>query len=624
MIGALTNHLWQSTYIAGLVWILTLALRKNRAQIRYWLWFSASIKFLVPFALLTTLGGYLALTPSAQKIAIHIAVPTVSPTMVQIAQPFPGAVSLTPSHEKSRDWLPLTLFVIWASGCFGIMLMRCRDWFRIRAAVRASSVSGIAASVPVRSSPGLLEPGVVGLLHPVLLLPAGIEERLTPPQLEAVLAHELCHVRRRDNLFASIHMVVEAVFWFHPLVWWIGAKLMDERERACDEEVLRLGSEPQTYAEGILNVCKLYAESPLVCIAGVTGSNIRKRIEVIMANRIVLRLNFARKLALAVAGISVLTVPVAIGIMNTPVIRAQSADAAAAATSRFKEASIRLCGDVPGVDGPVAAPKAATVSGKVPPPPSRKMGHEGSSSLGALNTGCMPLVEGASTGLIQQAYVRFADGKSSGFWPAIIPIEGGPAWIRSELYDINARSDGNPSEELMRGPMMQALLEDRFKLKIRRETRDVPAYALTLAPSGPQLTPYQGGGCLAMPPKATLSAPPPGRRYCKVMVGSQPPAVYAEGSTLREFSQLLNLVLDRPVVDKTGITGKFDINLQFAIDGMTPRFLPGGDMARFAQADPAARSIASAIQQLGLRLEPTYAPREFIVIDHMERPTATR
>ena len=58
-------------------------------------------------------------------------------------------------------------------------------------------------------------------------------------QLEAVIAHELCHVRHRDNLIAAIHMFVETVFWFHPLVWWIGKRMVEERERACDEEVLR-------------------------------------------------------------------------------------------------------------------------------------------------------------------------------------------------------------------------------------------------------------------------------------------------------------------------------------------------------------------------------------------------
>jgi beta-lactamase regulating signal transducer with metallopeptidase domain len=124
-------------------------------------------------------------------------------------------------------------------------------------------------------SPAFAEPGVFGVRRPVLLLPAGITDRLTPPQLKAIVAHELCHVRRRDNLATAIHMGVEALFWFHPLVWWLGARLMEERERACDEEVLLMGSEPETYAEGILKICELYLESPLRCVSGVTGANLR-------------------------------------------------------------------------------------------------------------------------------------------------------------------------------------------------------------------------------------------------------------------------------------------------------------------------------------------------------------
>ena len=73
----------------------------------------------------------------------------------------------------------------------------------------------------------------VCIRKPVLLLPEGITDRLTPAQLEAVLAHQLCHVRRRDNLTGAIHMVVEAAFWFHPLVWWIGSRLVDEAEQAA-------------------------------------------------------------------------------------------------------------------------------------------------------------------------------------------------------------------------------------------------------------------------------------------------------------------------------------------------------------------------------------------------------
>lgn len=73
-------------------------------------------------------------------------------------------------------------------------------------------------------SESALEPGILGVFHPVLLLPAGISERLNDEQLNAILIHELCHVRRRNNLAAALHMLVEALFWFHPQVWWIGAR----------------------------------------------------------------------------------------------------------------------------------------------------------------------------------------------------------------------------------------------------------------------------------------------------------------------------------------------------------------------------------------------------------------
>ncbi len=135
------------------------------------------------------------------------------------------------------------------------------------------------------SSQSLLEPGVFGIVRPVLLLPAGITNRLTASQLEAIVAHEMCHVRRRDNLTAAFHMLVEAALWFHPMVWWIGMKLVEERERACDEAVLQSSLDAETYAEGILNVCKAYVESPLPCISGVTGASLKERIVRIMTEQ---------------------------------------------------------------------------------------------------------------------------------------------------------------------------------------------------------------------------------------------------------------------------------------------------------------------------------------------------
>jgi tetratricopeptide (TPR) repeat protein len=110
-------------------------------------------------------------------------------------------------------------------------------------------------------------------------------------------------------------MIVEAVCWFHPLVWWVGSRLVDERERACDEEVLRLGNEPQVYAEGILNVCKIYLESPLRCVSGVTGSDLKKRIHAIVTGRAATKLTLARKATLTVAAMAAVTVPLVIGMI---------------------------------------------------------------------------------------------------------------------------------------------------------------------------------------------------------------------------------------------------------------------------------------------------------------------
>ncbi len=322
MIGGFVTHLWQSTFFAAAAGLLTLAFRKNRAHVRYWLWLSASLKFFIPFALLIGFGSRLGWEPVAQKIAT----PAVAFAVEYVAQPFPATLTLTPSPVP-RDWTPLVLLSLWCVGFLTIALLRLRLWLRIRAAVRRSAPLSIPSSVEIRSAAGLLEPGVVGLWRPVLLLPEGITDRLTSSELEAVIAHELCHVRRRDNLFSSIHMVLEAIFWFHPLVWWIGARLLEERERACDESVLTLGNQPRVYADAILNVCKLYTESPLVCVSGVTGSDIKRRIEAIMRNRIGLKLNSAKKFVLAAAGVAALAGPVAVGVLiavgHLPAIHAQ-------------------------------------------------------------------------------------------------------------------------------------------------------------------------------------------------------------------------------------------------------------------------------------------------------------
>jgi bla regulator protein BlaR1 len=611
MLPELFNHLWQSTLFAVVAGLLTLAFRNDRAQIRYWLWYSASLKFLVPFTILIGLGSRAELwTPAAQQTASQLATPEVSFRMEQIAQPFSGAPLLSSPPPAHRDWLPIAIFGVWACGFIGVALIRFRTWLRIRAAVRSSFPLHLPLPANVRCAPGLLEPGVVGLgvfkwSRPIVLLPAGIEQHLTPPQLEAVLAHELCHIRRRDNLFASVHMIVEALFWFLPRVWWLGARLVEERERACDEEVLRLGADPRVYAEGILNVCKLYVESPLVCVSGVGGSDIKKRIEAIMTNRIPLRLSVSKKLSLAIAGAAALAVPIAIGILNAPAIRAQSAPLSA---PKFDVASIRSgCGG--GRSGDL---KQKGGGGAIP-----------ASSPGRLSV-CGPLDQNMG-GLIQMAYGRFANGRRNPPW-AVVPVEGGPAWIHNDPYIISARAEGDASLELMQGPMLQALLEDRFQLKMHRETREVPIYALTIAKGGSKLQPFKEGTCVPTDFSKVPYIPDPAQKNCNDLVRLFPPpnlSIEAQGAKLEVVAFLIGLTLDRPVVDKTGLTGSYDLHMEFGRDQTTlPLPPPPPGVVPTEPLDPSGPSIFTAIQeQLGLKLEPTKGPREFLVIDRVERPS---
>ena len=535
--------------------LLTLAFRKSRAQVRYWLWLSASVKFLVPFAVLMSLGS--VLPRPAQTI---VAAPVVAVRIVEIAEPFSEAPRLPASPRSEVPWL----LIVWACGFAGIALLRLRGWARVRAAVRASTPLNFAGAVEVRSAPGLLEPGVVGVLRPILLVPEGIAEMSTTAQLHAVLAHELCHVRRHDTLISAVHMLVEMLFWFHPLVWWIGARLVEEREQACDEEVLRLGGDPRDYADAILNVCKLYVESPLTCVAGVTGSDLKKRIEAIMSNRILSNLTVGKKVALAFAAASALAVPIGIGVL-----RAQTAPAP---TPKWEVTAVRRCEDAP----------AGT------------RGGASNSSPGRLSIICQNL-----RGLILQAYVLFASGQANlSVAASNTPIEGGPGWINTERYEIDAKAESDPSVGVMRGPMLQKLLEARFKLRLRRETREVPVYELTVAKSGLKL------------PRSEIQSCPAERRPSCFDVLSDGHRMEIRNMSIEQFSKsVLAIFVDRPVIDKTGLTGLFDFRLQFTPD----------DTAENPDGLP---SIYTAVQeQLGLKLAPAKGPGEFLVIDSVERPS---
>ena len=591
------NHLWQSSLFVLAAAITAAALRKNGAHIRHGVWVIASLKFLAPFSLLMSLGSALSsFTPAAAVIAdtTTAAAPALPLAVDRFAQPFTsddfvpaGTMRATAS---TTSWMPMVLLSLWGIGFLAVAWTRLRGWQRIRALVRQSTPVALQSPIPVRSSLGLLEPGVVGIRHPVLLVPAGIEQRLTPSQLNAVFAHELRHIQRRDNLTATIHMVVEAVFWFYPLVWWIGARMVAERERACDEHVLRAFGEPQSYAESILNVCKLYVESPLPCVSGVSGSDLKKRVAAIMASRIGARLNFARKTALALAAILAIALPLVAGMLTAP-FRAPALglpQGGAATTGQsppasFEVVSVRACD-----------PNAVS--------PGGRGGWAGAVSPGRLRLDCQNL-----EALIRLAYFVNANGRFNppGTYPSIEWSKESER-LKFERFTIEAKADGTPLAAVMRGPMLQAVLEDRFKLKVHYETREVPVYELVVAKGGSKLTPFKPGACV---PIDWNSYPPPplepGQRRCQNSTSRDDSDRYwvetAEATTLDEWvTGIRGPDRDRPVVNKTGLTGLFAFRLVY---------------------ENHDDFVAGLKNQLGLELRGATGPQRILVIDHVERPT---
>jgi TonB family protein len=305
MLTEIVNHLWQSTLIAAAIAALAAALRDDGAHARYWLWWAASVKFLVPFSLLTAFGRALQ-QPGAPLIEL-----TNWPAALGVlAEPMPEAAHSIP--------LELALLGVWVVGFATVVAGWTVRALKVRELLRASvpyagALLRTADGLEARTSHGLLEPALVGIFRSVLLLPHGIAEQLTRSQLDAVLEHELSHWRRRDNLTAAVHMVVEALFWFHPLVWWIGARLVEERERACDEAVVRAGHDGRTYAEGILNVCERYVASALKCAAGISGADLKSRVVEIARNRVMSELPVRKKALLGASALATLIVPMIFG-----------------------------------------------------------------------------------------------------------------------------------------------------------------------------------------------------------------------------------------------------------------------------------------------------------------------
>jgi uncharacterized protein (TIGR03435 family) len=554
-----------------------------------------------------------------------------------------------------------------------------RKWRILRVAVSSATQIGTVEGVPVMASKSLVEPGVFGIRRPVLLVPEGIAARLTTPQLNAIIAHEMCHIRRRDNLFAAIHMLVEAIFWFHPLVWWIGVRLVEERERACDEAVLQHGNRAEDYAEGILSVCKLYLESPLACVSGVTGADLKTRILRIVSKQVARNLDFSRKLLLCVAGALGVAGPVTFGLLHVVEARAQAEQDLAGIWQGTLQAgghslrtvlkvtktgtgySAQMYSIDQGGQGiPVTSitqqgsmvkysilmidgsyegkmsPDGKTITGtwtqgghslplnleratpetawSIPEPPPRlkPMAPDANPTFEVATVKPSKPDERGKGFRVQgrrfsTVNTTLTDLMTFAYGIQKRQIAGGPDWMTTDKFDVDAQPDGEgaPNDKQWKS-MLGKLLADRFQLKFHHEQRELPVYALVVAKNGPKLTKSQGdpNGLPALFFRGLGVLP-------------------AANANMNDFAGLLqSAVLDRPVVNQTGLAGRYDFLLKWTPDESQFQDL-GVKVPPPSNAPDAPPNLFAAMQdELGLKLEPAKASVDVLVIDHVEKPSA--
>ncbi len=244
----------------------------------------------------------------------------------------------------------------------------------------------------------------------------------------------------------------------------------------------------------------------------------------------------------------------------------------------------------------------------------------GDPTPGRLHLACV-----TTANLIRLAYLVFPTGQANApVSPSAfqMPISAGPSWLDSDRYSIDAKAEHPVNTEMMKGPMMQALLEDRFNLKLHRGAKETPVFELTVGPGGPKLEPAKERGCLAYDRNNPPPTPGPGEPspvICGVMRKSAGDGFDVPGVTMADLCRRLSAYVDRDIIDKTGITGAFEVHLDLLPADIGYAGAAPDPSSLFTGGDGGA--IAAAVKKLGLQMRNAKRPVEFLVIDHVERPS---
>lgn len=644
---------WKSGIALGAALCISLMLKNRSADLRRLVFSATIVAMFVAAAATPILPRWTAVTPLwfhfQRPASAAVVGPSLSSPMAGDAPELTAPVSRPMPLQTSFRRIDIDTWLIpllWFAGAAALLTrfaINLRELYRLRKASDAvtdtrllANVARFGRHVRVRRNDAISAPVTWGIVRPVILVPAGFEE-LPADSRDAVIGHELAHVQAHDFPMRVLAEIARALIWFQPLMWIVWRRLREEQELACDNCVLAAGGKPSAYAKLLLNWDARRGMDSLIAVGIAHQSCLKRRLYALLDPDLrrdtVASAGVAGALFLALAAalpLAAISFTEAISVPSAPAHARQSAPPALLRPpAQLAQAQT--------ADSPVEPPAAQATAQPATRPrfdvvsikPCKLGVTSGGpvligagSSPGRLRIGCGILADTDNIGLIQVAYNRYASGRLTSM--KVIPIEGGPDWIHSERYEINAKSDGHPSILMMEGPMMQTILEDRFKLRLHRETRQGPVYELALGKGSPKLKPLQDGSCTPVVVGSPLPLLQDGQRLCRNIVSPRG-SVDIEGGTLSMLAAQLGMVLDRPVIDKTGITSYFEIHLVFSPeDSAAPRLVPADPGAPAAVTVPDAPRIFQAIQeQLGLRLVPAKGPVDVLVIDHIERPSET-
>jgi uncharacterized protein (TIGR03435 family) len=461
---------------------------------------------------------------------------------------------------RTARW-PVAILAVWAAIFLWRAYQILRSYFYLRGIKRRSAISPVPLPAIHRRatlliSPDVISPMAVGFLRPAVVLPESLLAELSEPERDHVLLHESAHLARNDDWANLAMRILGGVLALHPVAVWILRRIEREREMACDDWVVaRIGS-ARPYAASLARMVELrHARRGQMLASGIFGSGS------CIGDRIETLLRRGRTFSPRAS---------ATGVVAGMVILGGLMLAASLAPRWIAFAQ----------DQSARAFDVATVKPVEPDDPRTSIELPGDRLI----------ANATLKALIGFAYdVQDRD------------IAAGPGWVGSIVYHVEGKSASLLQQNALPQirQMLQSLLADRFRLVIHRQTREEPVYQLLLARGGAKFKP----SAEKLPPH----------------LGNARGRISGAAADTGMLARMLSGRLGRPVVDKTGLTGKYDFALTW-----TPA---PGEMGNGPEdgpaADPGGPSIFSALQeQLGLKLESGRGPVEVLVIDHVEKPDA--